>query len=181
MPLALVVSGAPATGKTTLGAALARDLGTALIDLDTATAPLISVVSHLVGTDDLDDPRLGGSVRVARYETVTAVAEDCLRAGTSVVLVAPFTRERQDPAVWCALAARLTAAGGEPRLVWISLPAAVAEARLKARGAARDKTKAFDGSTYPAGLEVAPPQVPHVIVQGESSTVEQVSVIRAAL
>lgn len=181
MPLALVVSGAPATGKSTLAAALARDLGAALIDLDTATAPLVSVVSGLVGTDDLDDPRLVGRVRVARYETVTALAEDSLRAGTPVVLVAPFTWERHDPDAWETFAGRLTAAGGEPQLVWMSLPAAVAVARLQARGAARDQAKVADVSAYLGGLDLTPPEVPHVLVHGESPIAEQVSAVHAAL
>ena len=181
MPLALVVSGAPATGKSTLGAALARELGAALIDLDTATAPLVAVVSGLVGTDDLDDPRLAGRVRAARYETVTALAEDSLRAGTPVVVVGPFTRERHDPAAWAAVVGRLTVAGGEPHLLWLSLPAAVAVARLQGRGAARDRAKLTDVPAYLDGLDLTPPQVPHVLVDSGAPIVEQVSAVRAAL
>ena len=113
---AVLLTGWPAAGKSTVGRALARRLGAALVDQDTATAPLVAVVAGLVGTDDLDDQRLAGPTRTARYETVTALAEDNLRIGTPVVLVAPFTRERRDPGARAALNRRLRAAGGTPLL-----------------------------------------------------------------
>ncbi len=180
MTLALVVSGAAATGKSTLGSLLARDLGAALIDLDTATGPLVSVVAGLIGTDDLGDPRLVALVRTARYETVAALAEDSLRVGTPVVVVAPFTRERRDPDAWQAFASRLTVAGAEPHLVWLSLPADVAVVRMRRRGAARDQNKVADVPAYLEGLDLTPPQVPHLLVHGELSTADQVSAVRAA-
>jgi predicted kinase len=95
-PPAVLLTGSPAAGKSTVGRALARRLRAALVDQDTATAPLVAVVADLVGVDDLDDRRLAGPTRGARYEAVTALAEDNLRIGTPVVLVAPFTSERRD-------------------------------------------------------------------------------------
>ena len=192
MPLALVVTGCPAAGKSTLGLALARELGAALVDLDSATAPLVSVVLGLMSLEDLDELRdlgrrdpdalgLADRTRAARYETVTALAEDSLRAGTPVVVVAPFTRERRDPDAWAALARRLEAAGGEPHLVWISMPAAVALSRLQARGAERDRRKIADVSTYLAGLDLAPPTVEHILVHGEGALTTQVSAVLTAL
>ncbi|MGH3179137.1 MAG: AAA family ATPase [Streptosporangiaceae bacterium] len=43
-----MIGGPPATGKSTLAAALAPRLGAALLDLDVATGPLTRVVSGLV-------------------------------------------------------------------------------------------------------------------------------------
>ena len=107
---AVLITGWPASGKSTVGRALASRLGAALIDQDTATAPLVAVVSELVGVSDLDDVRLAGPTRAARYETVIALAEDNLRVGTPVVVVAPFTEERRAPVAWAS--ARRPAAGG---------------------------------------------------------------------
>lgn len=167
MTAAVVLTGAPATGKSTLGALLAGRLGAALIDQDVATQPLVDVVADLVGVTDLADPRLASVTRDARYEVVTALAESNLRAGTPVVLVAPFTAERSSPAAWSALAGRLAAAGGTPTLVWLSLPAAQIVARLRARGAERDAGKLADPAYEAAlaALSATEPVVAHLRVE----------------
>jgi predicted kinase len=170
MPVpAVVLSGAPATGKSTVGRALARRLGAALVDLDTATAPLVAVVAGMLGVSDLDDPRLAGPTRGARYETLVAVAEDSLAVGTPVVLVAPFTTERRSGTAWEALAARLRVAGGEPTLVWLRLDPDVVLHRLRARGAARDEAKLDDPEAYLQRLAADPPACPHLDVDADRS------------
>ena len=67
---AVLLSGAPASGKSTLSHLVARKLRAAVIGQDIATAPLVEVVQRLVGIDDLDDPRLAGLTRDARYRVV---------------------------------------------------------------------------------------------------------------
>ncbi|GIF76664.1 AAA family ATPase [Asanoa siamensis] len=111
-PLAVLVGGPPASGKTALARALAAHLGATLLDLDVLTGALTAVVAELVGATDLDDPRLAGVSREARYATVFDAAADNLAIGNAVVLVAPFTRERRSPAAFAAAAERLTTAGG---------------------------------------------------------------------
>jgi predicted kinase len=180
-PPAVLLTGWPAAGKSTVGRVLARRLGAALVDQDTATAPLVAIVAELVGVDDLDDPRLAGATRRARYETVTALAEENLRVGAPVVLVAPFTDERRDPDAWAALDRRLRAAGGRPLLVWLQLRPATAVGRLRARGAARDLTKITDPGAFLAGLDVTEPVGPHLAVDGERSTDDVVRSILTAL
>lgn len=180
-PPAVVLTGWPGAGKSTVGRALAGRLGAALIDQDTATAPLVAVVADLVGAHHLDDPRLAGPTRRARYETIIALAEDSLRVGTPVVLVAPFTRERRSAQAWQALDRRLRRAGGRPLLVWLRLRPAVAVDRLQARGAARDLAKLSDPAAFVAGLDVAEPAVAHLSVDGESATDAIVAVVLTAL
>lgn len=161
---AVLLAGPPASGKTTAGRGLARHLGAALLDLDTATAALVQVVADLLGTPDLDDPRLAQRTRGPRYDTLLALAEDNLRAGTPVVLVAPFTAERRDAGTWAASAARLQSAGGQPLLLWLRLDAGQVSDRLRARAAARDLAKRADPERVAAGLDLDPPGVPHVAV-----------------
>ena len=76
---------------------MARRLGAALIDQDTATAPLVAVVSELVGVSDLDDIRLAGPTRAARYETViwipTGDAADATRDPATFDAIARFLLE----------------------------------------------------------------------------------------
>ncbi len=136
MPHAVLISGPPATGKSTLAAALAPRLRAALLDLDVATGPLTRVVSDLAGVRDLDDPALAGLTRAARYETLLGLAQANLRAERPVVLVAPFGAERSRPSAWAA-ATRLIPA--EPLLVWLHLPPEELIRRLTRRALARDQ------------------------------------------
>ncbi|MEN3320363.1 MAG: hypothetical protein V7643_3765, partial [Mycobacterium sp.] len=108
---AVLLSGPPASGKSTLSHLVAHELRAAVIGQDVATGPLVSVVQRLVGVDDLDDPRLVGLTREPRYRVVIDLAVDNLAAGMPVVLVAPFTAERTEPAAWAAARDRLVAAG----------------------------------------------------------------------
>jgi predicted kinase len=180
-PPIVLLTGWPAAGKSTVGRELARRLGAALVDQDTATAPLVAVVADLVGVQNLDDDRLAGPTRGARYETVTAIAEDNLRIGTPVVLVAPFTAERRDLAAWQALERRLRAAGGSPLMVWLRLRPATVVQRLLARGAARDLAKLADPEAFTAALDTTPPAGPHLSVDGEGPTDQVVASVLAAL
>lgn len=161
---AAVVAGPAGVGKTTLAATLAARLGAALLDLDTATAPLVEVVAGLLGSDDLDGAALAGATRAARYEVLLAVAEDCLRCGTPVVLVAPFTAERASASAWTHLAGRLAAAGGRPTLVWAHAPREVLRERLVGRAAGRDAAKLADLDAHLDRLDLSPPAAPHVAV-----------------
>ncbi len=166
---AVVVTGAPATGKSTLGRLLARGLPAALVDQDVATGPMMAVVQRVVGIDDLDDERLASLTRAARYEVLAAIAVDNLRAGVPVVLVAPYTAERDDPAAWSRLATRLEAAGGAPLLAWLSLDPHEILRRLRERGAARDRPKLVDEDAYLAVLArlARRPAAPHLALAAD--------------
>jgi predicted kinase len=145
------------------------------------TGPLVTVVANLVGVQDLDDGRLAGPTRDARYETVAAVAEENLRVGLAVVLVAPFSRERRDLNAWEALDRRLRTAGGAPLLVWLHVEPAAVVRRLQSRGAARDLSKVADPSSFLARLDEGAPAGPHLVVDAESDTSDIVEEIVSAL
>jgi predicted kinase len=170
---ALLISGPPASGKSTLAVAVAARLRAALLDLDVLTEALTAVVAELVGTDDLDDPVLAARTRIARYEAMLATAEHNLRAGTPVVLVAPFTAERSDPTAWHAVRDRLRDAGGAPALVWLRLPADELVRRLQARGAARDRGKLADPAAFATAGLLGPPIVEHIAVDATAGVAQQ--------
>jgi predicted kinase len=173
----VVVSGAPGTGKSTLGRLVARRLRAALIDQDVATQPLVDVIQRLVGVDDLDDERLARLTRAARYEVIAALAVDNLRAGRPVVLVAPYTAERADAQGWAALASRLVAAGGTPLLVWLWLEPAELGLRLQRRSADRDRAKLAGGPIDRS----APPVVPHLALAADRPADALAAEVQAAL
>ena len=171
---AVLIGGPPATGKSTLALALAPRLGAALLDLDTATAPLTRVVSELAGVHDLDDPALAGLTRDARYDTLLDLASDNLAAGRPVVLVAPFTAERARPAAWAATARRIPAPA---TMVWLHLPPGELIRRLTLRGLARDKNKISDPASYLTGLDLEPPVIPHLALDASRPAAELVAAV----
>ena len=179
-PCAILISGAPATGKSTLAAALAPRLGAAVLDIDVATGPLTDVVSHLIGVADLSDPQIARLTRVPRYETLFALAEDNLRAGTSVVLVAPFTAERSEDG-WNAVVDRLKTHAAGLVLVWLHLPAHQLVDRLKQRAAARDADKVKNLDAFLVAIDHDPPAAPHLALDATRQVADQVDRVVAHL
>jgi predicted kinase len=181
-PPAVVVTGPPASGKSTVAAAVARHLGATLIDLDAVTEPLVDIIGSLINVDDLDDPRLAALTRDARYECITRIAEENLRAGNAVVLVAPFTQERQNLRAWESLSQRLhVAGGGTVTMVWLQLDAQSVLQRLRHRLAPRDQAKLEDEGRFLARLDLGPPVGPHVAIDAVHEVDEVIRSVVTAL
>jgi predicted kinase len=176
---AWVVAGPAASGKSTLGRALARAAGAALLDQDTLTNPLVAVVASVLGEDpeDLDAPAVRDRTRDVRYDALLAVARDNVVIGTPVVLVAPFTAETRRPDRWAGVARRLAPA--EAVLVWVDCPGDVLWERMAARGEARDGGKLADRAAFLARLP-GPPVVPHVRVDATRPVEAQLSALLRA-
>ncbi len=169
-PTALLIAGPPASGKSTVGASLARTLGATLIDQDVATGPLLSVIGSLVNVDDIDDPRLATLTRAGRYEAITRLAEDNLRVGNTVLLVAPFTEERKNLHAWEELVDRLhRAAGGAVTMIWLYLSREELLQRMRARGADRDAAKLSREQRFIDQLDLGPPVGPHIPIHAFGS------------
>jgi len=169
-PTALLIAGPPASGKSMVGASLAKRLGSALIDLDVATEPLLSVITSLVHVDDVDDPRLATLTRADRYETIIRLAEDNLRVGNTVVLVAPFTEERRNFHNWEELVDRLhRATGGAVTLIWLHLSRGELLQRMRSRRADRDEAKLSREQQFLDRLDLGPPVGPHTAVHAVGS------------
>jgi predicted kinase len=169
-PAAVLIAGPPASGKSTVAASLARTLGAALIDQDVATEPLVNVIGSLVNVDDIDDPRLATLTRAARYETITCLGEDNLRLGHGVLLVAPFTEERQDLEAWEELSHRLRQAGAVTvTMVWLYLSREELLHRMRARGAGRDAGKLTAAQRFIDQLHLGPPVGPHIPIHAVGS------------
>ncbi|MFI5952347.1 AAA family ATPase [Cryptosporangium sp. NPDC051539] len=172
---AVLMTGAPATGKSTVGRLVARALRAALLDQDVVTGPLVEAMGA-----DLDGPS-GAALRRARYESIVATAEDCLSVGVAAVLVAPFTTERSSAAALRAIASRFAAVEATTTLVWLTAPAEVLVQRMLDRGASRDRGKLTDPDTYFASALLAPPTVPHVAVDATVDPETQLDNILASL
>jgi predicted kinase len=171
---AVVITGAPAAGKTVLGAAVARRMRAALLDMDTLTAPLTAVVAELSGTDDLDSPRLAELTRSARYRSLFRTAVDVLSVGTPVVLVAPFTAERESVSAWDGARSWL---GRGAVLVWVHVPGEELLRRLRGRDAARDRAKIADPAKFLREVALSAPVVDHIAVDGALPVEQQVEAV----
>lgn len=158
VPLALVVlAGAAGTGKTTLGRALARRLGGALLDLDTVTGPLTEALLECAAGDPLgyDTPFARDVARGLRYRTLTATALDVVGCGSAAVAAAPWTRELRDPGWYRDLAERVRGLDARLAVVHLRCDERVRQDRLAARGLARDRGRA-------SAADPDAPAVPHL-------------------
>lgn len=169
-PVALLIAGPPASGKSMVAAPLARTLGAVLLDLDVSTEPLLKVIRSLANVDDVDDPRLATLTRADRYETITRLAEDNLRIANTVLLVAPFSEERKNLHAWEELVDRLhRASAGAVMMIWLYLSREELLQRMRARAADRDKPKLSREQEFLDRLELGPPVGPHIPIHAVGS------------
>lgn len=99
-PRAIVVTGAAGSGKTTLGRALASITGSAPLDLDSLTNPLLDAIAARLGGEHWLSGPDAAQVREGRYGALRSVAADVIGAGQDAVLIAPFTEELRGGAAW---------------------------------------------------------------------------------
>jgi predicted kinase len=155
---AVVIAGPPASGKTTLGAALARALHRAFVDLDIVTGTMTRAALTLAGADETAlHGELGDRLRDARYGALIDTAAANLGLGLGVVLSGPFTRERADPARWDALRTRLRCP--DAALICLELDEGLRRDRMRARDAARDRAEPAVGDPQrrAASSDLLPP------------------------
>lgn len=170
--LVIVVAGPAGAGKSTLGRALAADLGAALLDLDDLTNPLLDALwTERVDELHWNDQAHRSVVRPARYAVLRSAAAAQVASGVDVVLVAPFTAELTGGAEWEALTAAIAPA--TPFVVWIEVPEDVVAERLRERGASRDERSVAAPPVTPA--------VPHFRVDGTGSTLDLVDAVRVGM
>jgi predicted kinase len=123
-PLLVVVSGAPASGKTTLAMRLAEDLRLLLIGKDALKEAICDAVGLPID--------VAGSMRAgsAAYSAAFTLARETIAAGHGVVLESNFRRGVAEPAL-----APLVAMG-DARLIHCTASPEVVATRYRARSAA---------------------------------------------
>lgn len=169
--LAVVVAGPAGSGKSTLGRAIAAELGAALVDLDSVTTPLLDALpADALGGHWLTSP-FAAEIRAGRYAALRATAADVLSTAGRVVVVAPFTAELTGGDEWQAL--RDAFFPTEPVVVHVDGDPSVLAARRADRAAARDAHRPDTPAVAPA-IEV-------LGVDAELSTTQQLARVLPAL
>ncbi|MFP4282469.1 MAG: AAA family ATPase [Opitutales bacterium] len=158
-----VVCGPPAAGKSTHARALARQLGGVLLELDTASEPIVEAALTALGRDprDRDSPFYKETLREPIYEALFALAAENL-PHASVVLVGPFTHELRNPGWPAALEARF---GTSVTIHFVTCALEERRRRMEVRGEPRDELKLADWDDhrrYYAGAE-APAFPSHIV------------------
>jgi predicted kinase len=119
----VIVTGAPATGKTTVARALVQHLGYALISKDDVKESLANVL----GSGDRERSRELGA---AAYAVMQRLASRMLDERVNVILEANFWRERSES--WL----RALAQGRDAPVIVCSVAPEVRRERFRSRGAA---------------------------------------------
>lgn len=173
---AVLVSGVPASGKTTFGKELAQSLGYALLDLDTVTNPLFEYVGGEFRVDvPTADAPTRASINDVRYQCLFDTAAEIMSVGVNVVLVAPFTSERTFPAAWSRAAEHLGVDEDRLTLAWVDTPVEEVVERMTQRGADRDLEKIAQPHVFLSPGVTRAPGVPHVRVDGLQDIGSQIS------
>ncbi|MFC4222897.1 AAA family ATPase [Lysinibacter cavernae] len=200
---AIMVCGAAASGKTSVGHGLSRAIGWPLLDLDEVAPPAATLVGEasglLVHRERMDASPTRSAADRRRYDALLAEARRTLAQGgevkaatlppflrTGIVLVAPFTLERMLPHAFEAAIASLGIVRAEAALVWVDTPASVTAQRMRWRAADRDaariRAERAGGpltSTPPAQEGI--PLTPHLRSDGLLPVTRQVALLIQAL
>jgi aminoglycoside phosphotransferase family enzyme/predicted kinase len=137
-PLLVVVTGPPASGKTTLAGELARRLGWVHLSSDAVRKELAGIAPTARRRERFGEGIYGPAMRRRTYETLRRRAGRWLRRGLSVVLDAMHGRPADRRAAR-ALAAR---AGARLVVLWCEADEATTRARLAAREGRADASDA---------------------------------------
>ncbi len=160
-----VVAGPPGSGKSTAADLLvaALDPHPALLDKDTLFAGFVTEVGQAHGRapGEREGEWYDRHVKRHEYAGMTAAARQVRAGGCPVLLVAPFTGQIRDPAVWAEWVVAL--GGGPVQLVWVRSDRETLEHRLHRRASDRDagKLAAFEAFVERMAPDLPPP-VPHL-------------------
>lgn len=172
-PHVFLIGGYAGSGKSELARVLSRLTGSAIVDKDTITRPVVERLLEELGrpAHDRESQTYLEQVRSHEYEALQATIQENADVGVGLIATAPFMREFQDAAWIDRVSTRLNAAGVGLTLVWVRCDASTMHTYLKRRGAARDTGKLADWSDYVAGIDLDfQPVADHIIIDNSASS-----------
>ncbi|GAB4084094.1 hypothetical protein GCM10028784_07240 [Myceligenerans cantabricum] len=172
-PHTFLIGGYAGSGKSELARVLSRLTGSAIVDKDTITRPVVERLLEELGQPpyDRESPAYLEHVRPHEYEALMSTIQENADVGRGVIGSAPFIREFQDPAWIERVSTRLNAAGVGLTLVWVQTDTSTMLTYLKRRGAARDTAKLTNWENYLGGVDLTyRPIAEHVIIENSASS-----------
>ncbi|MBE1877851.1 AAA family ATPase [Myceligenerans sp. TRM 65318] len=172
-PHTFLIGGYAGSGKSELARVLSRLTGSAIVDKDTITRPVVERLLEELGQPphDRESETYLEHVRPHEYEALLSTIQENADVGRGVVASAPFIREFQDTAWIDRISTRLRAAGVSLTLVWVQCDANTMRTYLKRRGAARDTGKLANWDHYIAAIDLDyRPAADHVIIENSTSS-----------
>lgn len=160
LPLLIIITGTPGTGKTTLASLILKRTNAAYLD------------NNFIPDAFFPNTRRGPEYEEHRprfYRALWRIVEENLLVGQSVLLVAPFVNEMQTDQWREHIIAILERANARVKIIHLTCSEKALRSRLEERGEARDQWKLDNWETF---LEEQPinVQVPfqHLILDTES-------------
>ncbi|WP_227984548.1 GntR family transcriptional regulator [Nocardia spumae] len=169
-PQVIFVGGYAGSGKTELGAVLARLTGWAMLDKDTITRAVVDTALVQLGSTvaDRESPTYMNLVRPAEYECLAAAVRENVSCGVSVIATAPYIKEFSTEAWFRRTAAELDTLGADMEVVWIRCQPDSMHSYISRRGAARDSWKLANWDDYVSGLDTTfEPPWQHTIITND--------------
>lgn len=158
----IIVCGRPGVGKTTYASVLAKHKNAVLLDIDTVTEPLVQAGLKLAGLDqdDRDSELFKATFRDPIHQSLLAIANQNL-AFQDVIIVAPFSKEVQDPK-W--LANLKCSVWPNVDIHYLVCNDSILRNRLKKRGNPRDAAKLSQWQEYTSSYKVTLPCFEHLLI-----------------
>ncbi|NKY89907.1 AAA family ATPase [Nocardia veterana] len=169
-PRVVYVGGYAGSGKSEFARTLARETGWALLDKDTISRPIIEPALEDLGSsfEDRESDLYKTRIRPREYEALTAVVDDNIECGTSVIATAPFILEFNDQSWIDHTFARAAVNNAEVTIVWVRCALDTMLMYLRRRGAARDTWKLTHWDEYTSGVDLEyRPLADHVVVHND--------------
>ena len=145
----ILVTSPPASGKTYVSKALAKEIyNIVYLDKD-SLIPLSKRVFYVAGEEyNRSSDFFYENIRDAEYEAIVGIAFEALAYADTVLINAPFTREIRDSEYISSLKERLSELSAELLAVWVQTDAAVCKRRMEERKSERDKWKLENWDKY---------------------------------
>lgn len=165
MAKAYFVSGLPGSGKSHFSKKLAKQLELKIIDFDDNLSELIR--KHKSEYDQVGSEKFLENHAQQRYADLIKRAVAQLEGGSSVVIVAPFSKQIKDQKLWSDLIKPITKFEANPTLYWVFISPETRRKRLTGRAAVRDEQKIANLDEYIKSHPSTPPVVDHIVISGE--------------
>ncbi len=152
----IIITGCAGAGKTTVGKALAKELGYSYVDKDTVSREFVDRILELKGSSrfDRESEIYVKEVMPLEYDTTFKVCRELLETGSDVVVTIPFQYYIKDFDRWLDFKnkARIPQSA-EVKFVWIKHEELTERSNLTSRNADRDRNKLADWDNYADSLK----------------------------